>query len=49
MSLFKHRHFQSEMIIWAVRWSGKYSVRYRELKAMSYQRGVHLNHRAIER
>ena len=49
MNLFKHRHFQSEIIIWAVRWYCKYGISYRELKEMLSERGVHVDHTTIYR
>ena len=42
MNLFKHRHFQSDIIIWAVRWYCKYGVRYPELEDMLSERGVEM-------
>jgi IS6 family transposase len=40
---FKGRHFEGEIVLWAVRWYGKYGVCYRELKEMMDERGVHLD------
>jgi len=34
MNLFKHRHFEHEIIIWAVRGYCKYGISYRELEEM---------------
>jgi transposase-like protein len=32
MSEFKWRHFQGEIILWAVRWYCRYGIRYRDLE-----------------
>jgi IS6 family transposase len=40
MNLFKNRHFQYDIIIWAVRWYCKYGVSYRELEEMLSERRV---------
>jgi len=40
MNLFKHRHFEHEIIIWAVRWYCQYGISYRELEEMLGERGV---------
>lgn len=34
MSDFKWRHFQGEIILWAVRWYCRYGVSYRDLEQM---------------
>ncbi|GHL44900.1 hypothetical protein ECZU28_48950 [Escherichia coli] len=33
MNPFKGRHFQRDIILWAVRWYCKYGISYRELQA----------------
>ncbi|VGG38191.1 transposase for IS26 [Klebsiella quasipneumoniae] len=38
MNPFKGRHFQRDIILWAVRWYCKYGISYRELKQI-FQRG----------
>jgi transposase, IS6 family len=40
MSDFKWRHFQGEVILWAVRWYCRYGVSYRDLEQMMGERGV---------
>ena len=40
MSDFKWRHFQGEIILWAVRWYCRYGVSYRDLEQMMGARGV---------
>ncbi len=49
MNLFKHRHFEHEIIIWAVRWYCKYGISYRELEEMLSERGVQVDHSTIYR
>lgn len=39
MNLFKGRHFQRDIILWAVRWYCKYGISYRELQEMLAERG----------
>ena len=45
MGDFKWRHFRGEIILWAVRWSCKYGISYRELEEMMTERGVAVDHR----
>jgi IS6 family transposase len=40
MSDFKGRHFEGEIVIWAVRWYCRYGVSYRDLEQMMGERGV---------
>lgn len=49
MNLFKNRHFQYDIIIWAVRWYCKYGISYRELEEMLCERGVEVDHTTIYR
>ena len=42
---FKWRHFEGEIILWAVRWYCKYGISYREME----ERGVHLDHSTLFR
>ncbi len=44
MNPFKGRHFQRDIILWAVRWYCKYGISYRELQEMLADTGVHLVH-----
>jgi transposase-like protein len=49
MSEFKWRHFQGEIILWAVRWYCRYGISYRDLEQMMGERGVPLDHSTIYR
>jgi hypothetical protein len=40
MSAFKGRHFEGEMVLWAVRWYCRYGISYRDLEQMMTERGV---------
>ena len=40
MSDFKGRHFEGEIVLWAVRWYCRYCVSYRDLEQMMGERGV---------
>ena len=42
MNPFKGRHFQRDIILWAVRWYCKYGISYRELQEMLAQREVNV-------
>lgn len=44
MNPFKGRHFQRNIILWAVRWYCKYGISYRELQEMLAERGVSVDH-----
>ncbi len=46
---FKGRHFEGEVILWAVRWYCRYGVSYRELEEMLAERGVAVDHTTIHR
>lgn len=46
---FKWRHFEGEIILWAVRWYCKYGISYRELEEMLKERGVDVDHITIYR
>nr|WP_282183475.1 IS6 family transposase [Ochrobactrum sp. CM-21-5] len=49
MSDFRWRHFQGEIILWAVRWYCHYGVSYRDLEQMMEERGVPVDHSTIYR
>lgn len=49
MSGFKWRHFQGEIILWAVRWYCRYGISYRDLEQMMGERGVPVDHSTIYR
>lgn len=38
MDAFHGRHFQGEIILWAVRWYCKYGISYRQLDCSQYPR-----------
>src|SRR3546814_15013323 len=40
MTDFKWRHFQGDVILWAVRWYCRYPISYRDLEAMLAERGI---------
>ena len=46
---FKWRHFNCEIILWAVRWYCRYGISYRELQEMLEERGIEVNHVTIYR
>ena len=47
MKAFHGRHFQGEIILWAVRWYCKYGISYRELQEMLAELGVNVDHTII--
>jgi transposase-like protein len=49
MDDFKGRHFEGQIILWAVRWCCKYRVSDRELEEMLAERGVLVDHATIHR
>jgi hypothetical protein len=49
MSEFKWRHFEGEIILWAVRWYCRYGISYRDLEQMMGERGVSVDHSTIYR
>jgi IS6 family transposase len=49
MSEFKCRHFEGEIILWAVRWYCRYGISYRDLEQMMGERGVSVDHCTIYR
>lgn len=46
---FKGRHFEGEVVLWAVRWYCRYGVSYRDLEQMMGERGVSVDHSTIYR
>jgi IS6 family transposase len=44
MSGFKGRHFEGEIVLWAVRWYCRYGISYRDLEQMMGERGVNVDH-----
>lgn len=49
MSEFKGRHFEGEIVLWAVRWYCRYGISYRDLEQMMAERGVPVDHSTIYR
>ena len=49
MSDFKGRHFEGEIVLWAVRWYCRCGVSYRDLKQMMGERGALVDHLTIYR
>ena len=49
MNAFYGRHFQGEIILWAVHWYCKYGISYRELQEMLAERGVNVDRTTIYR
>jgi transposase-like protein len=49
MNDFKWRHFQGEIILWAVRWYCKYGISYRDLEETFCERGVKVDHTTLYR
>lgn len=44
MNIFKGRHFNRDIILWAVRWYCKYGISYSELQEMLAEHGVNVDH-----
>src|SRR3546814_16487020 len=49
MTDFKWRHFQGDVIVWAVRWYCRYPISYRDLEEMLAERGISVDHTTIYR
>src|SRR3546814_7734290 len=49
MTDFKWRHFQGDVILWAVRWYCRYPISYRDLEEMLAERGISVYHKTIYR
>src|SRR3546814_10376196 len=49
MTDFKWRHFQGDVILWAVRWYCRYPISYRDLEEMLADRGISVDHTTIYR
>ena len=37
---FKWKHYEGDIILWLVRWYGRYALSYRDLVEMSAERGL---------
>jgi len=48
-SLFKWRHFLSDVILLNVRWYCRYALSYRDLEEMMVERGIEVDHSTINR
>ena len=46
---FKGRHFEREILLWAVRWYVAYPISYRQLEEMMGERGVAVDHATLNR
>ncbi len=46
---FKWRHFEGEIILWAVRWYCHHGISYRELEEMLAERDGHVDHTTFYR
>lgn len=46
---FKGSHFEKEIILWGVRWYVAYPVSHRQLEEMRQERGVSVEHSALNR
>ncbi len=46
---FKGRHFEREILLWAVRWYVAYSISYRQLEERMGERGVAVDHSTLNR
>ncbi|ERL60792.1 hypothetical protein Psal027_02602 [Piscirickettsia salmonis] len=40
---FKWKHYSGEIILWLVRWYGRYALSYRDLKEIAAERGLELS------
>ncbi|MGH8324546.1 MAG: IS6 family transposase, partial [Steroidobacteraceae bacterium] len=49
MSESKGRHFEGEIVLWAVRWYCRCGIGYRDLERMMGERGVSVDHSATYR
>src|SRR3546814_11242603 len=47
MTDFKWRHFQGDVILWAVRWYCRYPISYRDHEEMMAERGIAVDHTTI--
>lgn len=47
--LFKHRHYQAEIIVLCLRWYLRYSLSYRDLEEIMAERGLSVDHTTIYR
>lgn len=48
MTDFKWRHFQGDVILWAVRWYCRYPISYRDLEEMLAERGISVDQALLQ-
>ncbi len=48
-ALFKWRHFEPEIIVWAVRWYLRFSLSYRDVEELLTERGLRADHTTVWR
>jgi IS6 family transposase len=48
-SLFKWRHFQADIILYAVWWYLRYALSYRDVEELLLERGVRVDHTTVFR
>ena len=48
-SLFKWRHFQADIILFAVRWYLRYALSYRDVEELLRERGIFVDHTTVFR
>jgi transposase-like protein len=46
---FKWKHFEGEVILWLVRWYGRYALSYKNLQEIAAERGLSINRSTIYR
>ncbi|ALB24641.1 hypothetical protein Psal006b_03264 (plasmid) [Piscirickettsia salmonis] len=44
---FKWKHYSGDIILWLVRWYGRYALSYRDLKEIAAERGLELERSTI--
>src|SRR3546814_8207905 len=49
MTDFKWRHFQGDVLLWAVRWYCRYPISYRDLEEMLAERDISIDHKTLYR
>src|SRR3546814_20539680 len=49
MAEYKWRHFEGDVILWAVRWYCRYPISYRALEEMLAERAISVDHTTIYR
>jgi putative transposase len=49
MIRFKGSHFERDVILWGIRWYVAYPISYRQIEEMMEERGVKVDHAALNR